>query len=39
MISITPINEKVRKAYEDMDFITINGSGSKKEEDWMIYYI
>ena len=39
MISITPINEKVRKIYEDMNFITIDGSGSKKEEDWMVCYI
>ena len=35
-VSITPINEKVREVYEDMNFITIDGSGSKKEEDWMI---
>ena len=35
-VSITPINEKVREVYEDMNFITIDGSGSKKEEDWMV---
>jgi len=39
IISITPINEKVRRTYEEMNFMTIDGSGSKKEEDWMIYYI
>jgi len=39
MISITPINEKVRKSYENLNFVTIDGSGSKKEEDWMICYI
>ena len=39
ILTITPINEKVRKIYESLDFITIDGSGSKKEEDWMIYYI
>ena len=39
ILTITPINEKVRKIYEDLNFITIDGSGSKKEEDWMIYYI
>ncbi len=39
ILTITPINEKVRKTYEDLNFITIDGSGSKKEEDWMIYYI
>jgi hypothetical protein len=37
IMSITPINEKVRKVYENLDFITIDGSGSKKEEDWMVY--
>lgn len=35
-ISITPINEKVREIYTDMNFITIDGSGSKKAEDWMV---
>jgi len=39
MISITPINEKVRKIYEQLNFVTIDGGGSKKEEDWMICYI
>ena len=39
MISITPINEKVRNAYEKLNFVTIDGTGSKKKEDWMIYYI
>ena len=35
-VSITPINEKVRDTYADMNFITIDGSGSKKAEDWMV---
>lgn len=39
IISITPINEKVRNTYEKFNFITIDGSGSKREEDWMICYI
>ncbi len=35
-VSITPINEKVRDTYSKMNFITIDGSGSKKAEDWMV---
>ena len=35
-VSITPINEKVRGTYSNMNFITIDGSGSKKAEDWMV---
>lgn len=37
IIALTPINEKVRKTYEEIGFESISESGSNKFEDWMIF--
>ncbi len=34
---LTPINEKVRKLYEDMGFLSIPNSRQSELEDWMIF--
>ncbi len=34
---LAPINDKVRKLYEDMGFESIPGSKASELEDWMIF--
>lgn len=38
-VALTPINEKVRKRYEQLGFESIKDSGSNKFEDWMVFNI
>lgn len=36
-VALTPANEKIRDLYTEYGFKTIDGSGSKEAEDWMLF--
>ena len=36
-VALTPATDKIRELYSSYGFQTIQGSGSKEAEDWMVF--